>query len=254
MSKPVFVLLHGAWHTPRCWDRLVSELAKAGYESIAPALPSTGTPPTPDWSADVEIIRGTVSGLLKKERDVVVVMHSFSGMTGGTSLDGLDKDSRVAKNLKGGVVRLIYVVAFLVPEGFQHSPRGTRDNMVPEMKTDLEAGTITVQPEHAKSMFYQDLDNDTVAGLAKELQPHSFGAFWSTTTHAAWRYIPTTYIICTADMPTTVTAAQYLVDSAKESGPHKIDNLIKVDAGHSPFISKPEWTASTLIGEASKSV
>jgi hypothetical protein len=59
-------------------------------------------------------------------------------MTGGTALDGLDKESRVANQLKGGVVRLIYVVAFLVPEGFQHSPSGTRDNMVPEMKTDLE--------------------------------------------------------------------------------------------------------------------
>jgi pimeloyl-ACP methyl ester carboxylesterase len=139
MSKPIFVLLHGAWHTPRCWARLVSELDKAGYESVAPALPSSGsTPPTPDWAEDVATIRKTVSDLIEKQRDVVVVMHSFSGMTGGTALDGLDKESRTSKNLKGGVVRLVYVVAFLVPEGFQHSPHGTRENMIPEMKTDLE--------------------------------------------------------------------------------------------------------------------
>lgn len=86
----------------------------------------------------MKIIRGTVSDLVYKERDVVVVMHSFSGMTGGTALEGLSKEVRSSQNLKGGVVRLIYVVAFLVPEGFQHSPHGTRDNMVPEMKTDLE--------------------------------------------------------------------------------------------------------------------
>jgi pimeloyl-ACP methyl ester carboxylesterase len=139
MSKPIFVLLHGAWHTPRCWDRLVRELAKAGYESVAPALPSSGSvPPNPDWCADVDVIRKTVLDLIDKERDVVVVMHSFSGMTGGTALDGLDKESRISKDLKGGVSRLIYVVAFIVPEGFQHSSRGTRENMVPEMKTDLE--------------------------------------------------------------------------------------------------------------------
>lgn len=143
MSKPVFVLLHGAWHTPRCWDLLVSELAKAGYESAAPDLPSSGSnPPTPDWSADIEVIRKTVSESVEQERNVVVVMHSFSGMTGGTALEGLDKESRVAKGLRGGVIRLVYVVAFLVPEGFQHSPRGTRDNMVPEMKTDLEVSTV----------------------------------------------------------------------------------------------------------------
>jgi hypothetical protein len=106
-------------------------------------------PPTPDWAANVENIRGTASDLVEKGRDAVVVMHSVSGMTGGTALDGLDKDSRVSKQLKGGVVRLIYVVAFLVPEGFQHSPSGTWDNIVPEMRTDLDVSlpiclTVTI--------------------------------------------------------------------------------------------------------------
>lgn len=138
MSKPTFVLLHGAWHTPRCWDRLTAQLDAAGYTWVAPALPSSGSnPPIPDWSRDVETIRDTVSSLIQ-EHDVVVVTHSFSGMTGGTALEGLDKDASLAKGLKGGVVRIVYIAAFLVPEGFQHSPRGTRDNMVPQMKTDLE--------------------------------------------------------------------------------------------------------------------
>ena len=89
---------------------------------------------------------------MEKEQEVVVVMHSFSGMTGGTALDSLGKESRVAKNLKGGVVRLIYVVAFLVPEGFQHSPHGTRVNMVPEMKTDLDVG----DPVYARQRLLAD--------------------------------------------------------------------------------------------------
>lgn len=138
MPKPIFVLLHGAWHTPRCWDRLIAQLYSAGFTSVAPALPSSGSsPPTPDWSQDVENIRDTVSKLVQ-DNDVVVVAHSFSGMTGGTALEGLDKATTLSKGLKGGVIRMIYIAAFLVPEGFQHSPRGTRDNMVPEMKTDFE--------------------------------------------------------------------------------------------------------------------
>lgn len=138
MSKPVFVLLHGAWHTIRCWGRLIAQLDAAGYTSVAPALPSSGSnPPTPDWSRDVEAIRDTVSNLIV-EHDVVIVTHSFSGMTGGTALEGLDKRACLSKGLKGGVIRMVYIAAFLVPEGFQHSPKGTRDNMVPEMKTDLQ--------------------------------------------------------------------------------------------------------------------
>jgi pimeloyl-ACP methyl ester carboxylesterase len=162
MFKPVFVLLHGAWHTPQCWDSLVKELAKAGYDSIAPALPSSGsTPPVPDWSADIQIIRKTVSELVEKGRDVAVVMHSFSGMTGGTALEGLDRESRAASDLPGGVIRLIYVVAFLVPEGFQHSPHGTRDNMVPEMKADFEVSRVVKSHSPSLADFAGRHNHDT---------------------------------------------------------------------------------------------
>lgn len=138
-QKPVFVLLHGAWHTPKCWGLLVSELDKAGYESVAPALPSSNASPLPsDWSADLDTIQTTVRELIEAGRDVVVVMHSFSGMTGGTALNGLDKESRAAEGPRGGVVRLIYINAFLVPEDTQHSPPGTSDNMIPEMEANIK--------------------------------------------------------------------------------------------------------------------
>ena len=171
MSKPVFILLHGAWHSPSCWSRLTPILSEHGYESVCPALPTSGSnPPLPDWSADVEVIRSTVSELVK-EHDVVVATHSFSGMTGGTALEGLDKASCAAKGLKGGVIRLVYVMAFMVPEGFQHSKEGTRDNMVEEMKTDLEASIPTphahahpskTAPRSAPSFFlYESADLQT---------------------------------------------------------------------------------------------
>ncbi|KAI0483786.1 alpha/beta-hydrolase [Xylaria cf. heliscus] len=255
MSKPVFVLLHGAWHTPRCWDKLISALQEEGCSALAPALPSSGsTPPTPDWSSDVDAIQKAVLGIIKGEgADVVVVAHSFSGLTAGTALHGLDKETSTAKGLKGGVIRLIYINAFLVREGFQHSPQGTRDNMIPEMKTDFKAGTITVSPEDAKEMFYQDMqDENVIATLANDLVPQSLAIYWCTTTHAAWRYIPTTYIKCTADRPSTVAAVDWLINTAKASGMNKIDSVIEVDAGHSPFISKTDWLAKTLVTEANK--
>ena len=54
-------------------------------------------------------------------------MYSFGVMTGGTALEGLDFETCKSKSLTVGVVRLICVMAFLVPEKFQHSPYGTRD-------------------------------------------------------------------------------------------------------------------------------
>ncbi|KAK8062899.1 Prolyl aminopeptidase protein [Apiospora hydei] len=237
MSKPFFVFLHGAWHTPKCFMPLTSALQEAGFENrvVCPALPSSNATPLPtDWNADVETIRTTVSKLVE-EHDVVVVMHSFSGFA-------------------GGVIRLVYIAAFLVPEGFQHSPAGTRGNMVPQMKTDMDAGSITILPEDAKNMFYQDVDDTTAAELSKDLRPQSLGAYWGKTTFAAWRYIPTTYIICKRDVPTTVAAIHWLIDTAKASGPHQIDSVIEVDAGHSPFVSKPQWVADTLIAEVNRTL
>lgn len=83
---------------------------------MAPALPSSGsTSPTPDWSKDIEVIRDTVLSLVR-EWDVVVVMHSFSGMTGGTALKGLDKQSCSAQGWGGGVVKLVYIPFLSQPE------------------------------------------------------------------------------------------------------------------------------------------
>jgi len=91
MTKPVFIPLHGAWHSPRCWTHVVTLFDQSGYSSVVLSLPSTSSsPPTPVWSQEIHTIRTTVSELIP-ERDVDVVLHSFSGITGGTALEGLDR-------------------------------------------------------------------------------------------------------------------------------------------------------------------
>lgn len=95
-------------------------------------------------------------------------------------------------------------------------------------------------------MFYQDLEDDVVSELAKELRPQSLGVFWSTTSYAAWKHVPTTYVICENDTPSTVVAAGYLLSSAQATEGNKIDSVVKRKVGHSPFLSQPEWTVSML--------
>lgn len=143
VSKPTFVCLHGAWHSPSCWDKIKALLSTHGYTCVCPALPSTGAiPPVSDFTEDVDTIRSTVAELVGEKKDVIVVMHSYSGIPGGQALEGLDKKTRTENGYKGGVVRLIYIMSFIVPEGFQHSAHGTRDNMVPQMKTNIEVGLL----------------------------------------------------------------------------------------------------------------
>jgi hypothetical protein len=95
-------------------------------------------------------------------------------------------------------------------------------------------------------MFYQDLSDHDAEQLGKALRPMSLGPYWSPTTFAAWRKIPTTYVLCTKDAPATVEAAEFLIQSAQSSRPQMIDKVIRRDVGHSPFFSQPEWTAQML--------
>jgi pimeloyl-ACP methyl ester carboxylesterase len=46
MTKtPTLLLVHGSWHGPWCWERLVPELSGLGMRSVTVALPSCGTDP-----------------------------------------------------------------------------------------------------------------------------------------------------------------------------------------------------------------
>lgn len=39
-TKPVIVIVHGAWHVPASYDKLTKGLEAAGYEVHVPRLPS----------------------------------------------------------------------------------------------------------------------------------------------------------------------------------------------------------------------
>ncbi|MCJ1307507.1 hypothetical protein MMC25_001153 [Agyrium rufum] len=239
---------------PECYDPIRTIFESRGYRCICPALPSSGAKSyslDEDFTGDIDAIRVPILKLVE-DTGVVVVVHSYAGLSGGQALEGLDKESCKAKGLKGGVIRIIYVNAYLVPEGFQHSPRGTRDNMIPIMQTDFESGTITLDLSGAKDLLYQDMSLSSAMPWVEKLRTQSLGVYYSTTIHAAWRHIPTSYIICTLDLPSTVGIIHHLISTAKASGAHKVDSVIEVDAGHSPFLSRPEWTVDTLIAEAAK--
>ena len=105
---------------------------------------------------------------------------------------------------------------------------------------------MVIEPEDVKGLFYQDLQDDVVRELAKDLRPQSLGVFWSTTSYAAWKHVPTTYVICEDDTPSTVVAANYLLSSAQAVEGNKVDTVVRHKVGHSPFLSQPEWTVKML--------
>jgi pimeloyl-ACP methyl ester carboxylesterase len=118
-EKPVIVLVHGAWHHPHYYRRLIDPLREQGYVVLAPPMASTG----PDdsvagktWVDDVRRIHEVMLPHLDEGREAIVVCHSQGGIAGSASIEGQSVAERKALGLKGGVRAVIYIAAFALPE------------------------------------------------------------------------------------------------------------------------------------------
>ncbi|CAI6285187.1 unnamed protein product [Periconia digitata] len=254
MSKPVFVFVPGAWNTPEYYNGVISILQKGDFHSRKVALPSVGcNPVTYDFAEDVQAIKATLDELVEEGSDVVLVLHSYSGQPGAEAVKGLAEKDRETEGLRGGVIRLIFIMAFMVSEGYQPAPRGSTEGMRDFMKCDLENNTVTVDQKDAKAVWFHDLPEKEAEYWASKTLPQSLGVFWSKSTYAGWRDIPSTYVVCTDDRSFGVPFAEYQINLAKKSDHCSLDNVETIDAGHFPMLSQTGKLVKVLersVGDA----
>lgn len=285
MTHPTVVLVPGAWHKPEIYSSVTSNLEAHGYPTVSLPLPSAGAmPPNMTFDEDVRAIRDCLTTLVESdEKEVILVVHSYTGMPGAEAPKGLGKKERQEKGLNGGVIRLVFIMAFAMPEGFQPTAGGAQ---MPEwMKLDLEVssipfhlrplslfkilsllaapgspslytrsnclkiqkGIVHVEPEDAKRIFYNDISSAEGDEWASKLTHQSLGVYSSIQTHAAWRHIPSTYVIGEQDQTTfTPQVVQMIINGAKQLEPGAFDVVEKCDGGHCLMISRPQWLADVL--------
>ncbi|HEY0693925.1 MAG TPA: alpha/beta fold hydrolase [Kribbella sp.] len=105
-----YVLVHGAWHSGRVWDRVVPLLTRAGHQVFAPSLTGHGEKEyllTPDVDLDTHV--ADVVALLSEWdlTNVVLVGHSYAGMV----------ISGVAGEVPERIAHLVYVDAMVPTDG-----------------------------------------------------------------------------------------------------------------------------------------
>ncbi|WP_369035260.1 MULTISPECIES: alpha/beta fold hydrolase [Streptomyces] len=103
-----FLLVHGAWHSGRCWERVVPLLESAGHRVFAPSLTGYGDKAHllgPEVGLDTHV--EDVVGLIRDEdlTEVIVVGHSYAGLV----------VSSVANEVPERIAQLVYLDA-MVPE------------------------------------------------------------------------------------------------------------------------------------------
>lgn len=103
-----FLLVHGAWHSGRCWERVVPPLTAAGHRVFTPSLTGYGDTPHltgPDVGLDTHV--EDIVALIIEENltEVILVGHSYAGLV----------ISSVANDVPDRIAQLVYLDA-MVPE------------------------------------------------------------------------------------------------------------------------------------------
>lgn len=224
-----FVLIHGSWHSAWNWHKVVPLLERKGHKAIAVNLPGMGRDKTP--IAEVKMA-DTVQRLCELldgiEGKVILVGHSKNGIM----------ISQVAEYRPEKIEKLIYLAAYLIPNGKtqrEYSIQDTGGWLKPYVDVDTTLNASTLRPEIYKEGLYHDCGDD-ITELAKMLLSHEPIESGSTPLQLSeenFGKLPRFYIECTEDRAVTPFIQQKMYTET----PCK--KVYRMNCSHSPFFSRP---------------
>ncbi|KAH6625548.1 Alpha/beta hydrolase fold-1 [Boeremia exigua] len=246
-SKPQIVFVPGAWNSPEGLTDLVENLESHGYTTHTCQLPSVGSKSPPkDLLEDIKAVQDVIEKAIGNGNDVIVASHSWGGIVVSSAAVGYDKTTRQAQNFKGGVVRLAYMASFLLPEGV--SMINACGDQVPEF-INIEGPYAIVKDSTA---LFNDLPAVQKQYWTSKLQSHSFASMEAKSTGAAWRTIPTSYLVCEDDHAIPASAQEAMIKSAREAG--ATVNYETLNTGHFPFLTRSSAVAEYVRRAAGEAI
>ncbi|KAH8157062.1 hypothetical protein CIB48_g11179 [Xylaria polymorpha] len=238
-------LLQGSFQLPDVYGRLVTALKAKGYPVVHPVLPSLTGQDEPDFSSkdlstDATAIENELRRLVEDDgKHVVVLMHSYGGLVGSEATpEVLMQAKRAALNLPGGVIHLFYFAAFILSEGqsvigvFGESPNN-------DVRPD---GRFRIK--NAAKIIYSDLPAEEAEYWESRIVDQSYAVQTTKMTREAYRYCPSTYVVCENDQGPPPKFQEMFGKAANS-------NIIKISSGHSPMLSKTGELAD-LVDVAAK--
>jgi pimeloyl-ACP methyl ester carboxylesterase len=231
------VLIHGAWADGSSWNGVVPSLTSDGYAVRVP--PNLLRSLTND-SANVASFLSTISG------PIILVGHSYGGGVITNAAAG-----------NANVKALVYVDAFAPDEGETIFPLAGADSAVaadPQTLFDFVPYPGAAQGDAdlylKKSVFVPTFASGIATATAELLyasqRPFTYSAGTMPSGPAAWKTIPSWWVLGTADKIIVPTQQQMMAERAKAT-------ITRVDAGHVSMVSHPE-VATDVIRQAARSV
>ena len=220
-DKPTIVLVHGAFADATSWQELIPILQEHQYRVVAVQNTLTGL------AADVATTKRVIDA---QKGPVVVVGHSY----GGAVITGAAAGN---PNVKA----LVYMAAF-APEanepigGLQgnYPPTALASALVPDA-----AGFLYGDTAKFRDVFAQDLPVRLTRIVAATQKPLIASAFGASVPVAAWKTIPSWYIVATEDHALNPDLERFYAKRIKA-------HTTEIKSSHVVYISHPQDVARVI--------
>ena len=223
MAEVSIVLVHGAFHSFRCWSDLTPILEDAGVECRAVDLPNTS------MADDVAATRRCLDTVATP---VVLLGHSY----GGAVVCGAGTHPAVQS--------LIFLAAAVIDSDECLAASRGGDMISPALAAAMRPtsadGPLYVDTEAAGDVFYNHCPAPVVAAAVSQIRPIMPACMAGAIGATAWRSRPSSYIFTQDDNALPLAAQE--VFAAKLDCPTQA-----IWSDHSPFLSHPQELADLLL-------
>ncbi|RAL03033.1 alpha/beta hydrolase [Aspergillus ibericus CBS 121593] len=235
MTNPTLILAPGAWYPPTAFTPLIAKLPAYTCHPIAfPSIQQATT--IHDLHPDITTICILVEQESNAGNDIVIISHSWSGLPVNSALTDLSKSARQKAGKQGGVVKLIFISAFIPDVG--ESLIGAFGGTPPEWYVrDESNGTVSASDPFG--LFFHDVPDGKQ--WAETLRPHAWATKNSPATGAAYLEIPSVYLLCEEDHAIPLFVQELMVEKARAKGACIETERIKT--AHSPWLVDPDQVA-----------
>ncbi|WP_413754009.1 alpha/beta hydrolase [Streptomyces sp. R-74717] len=235
-AAPTIVLIHGAFADASSWSAVVERLQRQGHRVLAPALPLRGLASD---SAYIRSVLDSVTG------PIVLVGHSYGGAV-------ISQAAADAPQVKA----LVYIAAF-VPDIGENAlqltdkfPGSTLGQATATQYYPLPDGSqgeeLVIKKDLFRKQFAAGVPRPTAQVMAAGQRPITLAALQEPATAAAWKRIPSWYLVATEDRNIPPAAERWMAERARS-------RTVTVRAPHAAAVSDP-GPVTGLILRAVRSV
>jgi pimeloyl-ACP methyl ester carboxylesterase len=232
-----FILIHGSWHSAWNWHKVVPILEKQGHRALAIDLPGMGRDKTPVQEVTMAATVQQLCALIDSvDGQVILVGHSKNGIM----------ISQVAEYRPEKIDKLIYLAAYLIPDGktqAEYSAQDTAGLLKPYVTRYPETRSHTLQTAIYREGLYHDCD-ESITELAKLLLSHEPMESGNTPLHLTpenYGRVRRFYIECTEDRAVTPFIQQKMYTETP------CEKVYRLPCSHSPFFSRPEELCAVFL-------